>query len=881
MKNIGLHEIRREYINFFKGKGHLALKSFSLVPKNDKSLLLINAGMAPLKPYFTGEKEPPSKRITTCQKCIRTADIEKVGKTARHATFFEMLGNFSFGDYFKKEAIKWAWEFLTQVLEIPEEKLWVSVYEKDYEAYELWNKMIGVPEEKIVLLGKEDNFWELEVGPCGPCSEIYVDRGEKYGCGKETCKPGCDCDRYIEVWNLVFTQFDKDENGNYNPLKNPNIDTGMGLERMATILENVDSIFEVKEIKNILKVVEKESGKIYGEDEKADVSIRVITDHVRAMTFLVSDGVLPSNEGRGYVLRRLIRRAARHGKLLGIEKPFLHRVVSAVIDSWQVEYPELKENESYIKKIISTEEQKFQETIHQGINILENYIHDMIQNNKKYLDGEKAFKLYDTYGFPLDLTKEILEEEGLAVDEKGFNEYMEKQREKARAAREKFADAGWKNTNIIDLQQKYNTVFKGYECLSTESKVIGIYVDGHPVNIINEGEEGILILDKTPFYAERGGQVADIGYIKKEGFEAEVVNTQYTKDETIAHFVKIKEGSLEVGDKVIAAVDSKNRRDIMRNHSATHLLHRALKDVLGEHVNQAGSLVAADRLRFDFTHYEAVTEEQLKQIERIVNEKIFEQLDVKTVETSLDEAERMGAVGLFEDKYKDRVRVVQMGEYSKELCGGTHVDNTSNIGIFKIISESSIASGVRRIEAITGRAAYEYLLELESSMDKISNLLKADRRNAVSKVESLIEELKIKEKEINTLKSKMAKSIAEDILDKKQVVDGINLLAYKVENMDANNLRNLGDNLRDRLGTGVVVLASINGDKINFVAMVTKDLVQKGLHAGNMIREVAKITGGGGGGRPDMAQAGGKDITKVDEALSAVPSIIKEQLNKY
>jgi alanyl-tRNA synthetase len=880
LKNIGLHEIRREYINFFKGKGHLALKSFSLVPKNDKSLLLINAGMAPLKPYFTGEKEPPSKRITTCQKCIRTADIEKVGKTARHATFFEMLGNFSFGDYFKKEAIKWAWEFLTEVLEIPEEKLWVSVYEKDNEAYEIWNKMIGVPEEKIVLLGKEDNFWELEVGPCGPCSEIYVDRGEKYGCGKETCKPGCDCDRYIEVWNLVFTQFDKDEKGNYNPLKNPNIDTGMGLERMATILENVDSIFEVKEIKKILEVVEKESGKIYGRDEKADVSIRVITDHVRAMTFLVSDGVLPSNEGRGYVLRRLIRRAARHGKLLGIEKPFLHRVVSAVIDSWQVEYPELKENESYIKKIISTEEQKFQETIHQGINILENYIHDMIQNNKKYLDGEKAFKLYDTYGFPLDLTKEILEEEGLAVDENEFNEYMEKQREKARAAREKFADAGWKNTNIIDLQQKYNTVFKGYECLSTESEVIGIYVNGNSVNVINEGEEGILILDETPFYAERGGQIADIGYIKKEGFEAEVVNTQYTKDESIAHFIKVKEGSIKVGDKVIAAVDSKNRRDIMRNHSATHLLHRALKDVLGEHVNQAGSLVAADRLRFDFTHYEAVTEEQLKQIERIVNEKIFEQLDVKTIETSLQEVERMGAVGLFEDKYKDRVRVVQMGEYSKELCGGTHVDNTGNIGMFKIISESSIASGVRRIEAITGRAAYEYLLELESNMDKIARLLKVDRKNTVLKVESLIEELKVKEKEIDALKNKMAKSIAEDILDKKQVVDGINLLTYKVENMDANSLRNLGDNLRDRLGTGVVVLASINGDKINFVAMVTKDLVEKGIHAGNMIKEVAKIAGGGGGGRPDMAQAGGKDITKVDEALEAVSSIVKGQLVK-
>lgn len=878
MRKIGLHEIRREFINFFKEKEHLALKSFSLVPKNDKSLLLINAGMAPLKPYFTGEKEPPSKRVTTCQKCIRTADIDNVGKTDRHATFFEMLGNFSFGDYFKKEAIKWAWEFLTEVLEIPEEDLWVSIYEKDDEAHEIWNKMIGVPEEKIVRLGKEDNFWELEVGPCGPCSEIYVDRGEKYGCGKATCKPGCDCDRYIEVWNLVFTQFDKDEEGNYKPLKNPNIDTGMGLERIATVMEKVDSIFEVEEVRKILKVVEKEAGKTYGQDEKTDVSIRVITDHVRAMTFLVGDGVLPSNEGRGYVLRRLIRRAARHGKLLGIDKPFLERVVSAVIASWQVEYPELKENESYIKKIIRVEEEKFQETINQGLAILEEYIREMTKKNKKYLDGEKAFKLYDTYGFPLDLTKEILEEEGLGVDEKAFNECMEEQRKKAREAREKLSDSGWKNTNILELDKKYDTIFKGYEKLITESEVKGIYVDGKAVDSLSQGEEGILILDETPFYAERGGQIADTGYIEMEGFKARVVNTQYTKDEAIAHFIKIEAGSIKVGDKVVAIVDCNNRRDIMRNHSATHLLHRALKDVLGEHVNQAGSLVAADRLRFDFTHYEAVSKEQLEQIERIVNEKIFEQMDVSTTETSLEEAERMGAVGLFEDKYKDRVRVVQMGGYSIELCGGTHVDNTGNIGMFKIISESSIAAGIRRIEAITGRAAYEYLLELEANMDRLSTLLKADRKNTVSKVEALLEELRVKEKEIATLKNKMAKSIADDILDNKQVIDGINVVTCKVENMDVNSLRNLGDNLRERLGSGIVVLACTNENKVNFVAMATKDLVEKGIHAGNMIKEVAKLTGGGGGGRPDMAQAGGKDVTKVDEALSIIPSLIKEQV---
>lgn len=878
MKNIGLHDIRKEFLNFFNGKEHMVLPSFSLVPKNDKSLLLINAGMAPLKPYFTGEKTPPKRRVTTCQKCIRTADIENVGKTDRHATFFEMLGNFSFGNYFKKEAIHWAWEFLTEVLEIPKKDLWVSVYENDDEAYEIWNNEIGVPKEKIVRLGKEDNFWELEVGPCGPCSEIYVDRGEKYGCGKPDCKPGCDCDRFIEVWNLVFTQYDKDEKGEYHPLKHPNIDTGMGLERIATIMEGANNIFEVKEIRKILNRVEKESGKTYGKDHKTDVSIRVITDHSRAMTFLVSDGVLPSNEGRGYVLRRLIRRAARHGKLLGIEKPFLKDIVSEVIESWKVEYPELKEKEAHIKRIINVEEEKFQETIHQGINILEHYIDELIENGEKYLDGEKAFKLYDTYGFPLDLTKEILEEKGLNVDEKEFNAYMDAQREKARKAREKFADAGWKNSNVIELIEKYNTIFKGYETLSLTTRVAGIYVDGNYIDSLLENEEGLVILEETPFYAERGGQVADIGYLTNEGFSGKVVNTQYTKDDTIMHFVKVEKGSISVGDTVFAQVDSVNRNSIMRNHSATHLLHRALKDVLGEHVNQAGSYVSADRLRFDFTHYEAINDEQLKQVENIVNKKILEALEVRTIETSLEKAQELGAVGLFEDKYKDVVRVVQMGDYSKELCGGTHVGNTSNIGLFKILSESSIASGVRRIEAITGEAAYKYVIELEKDMDNITNLLKSNRKDVVSKMQNILDELKSKEKEIELLKSKMTLSIADEILNSKQNVNGIDTIVYKTDELDMNELRNLGDRLRDTMGSGVIVLASIDNDKINFVSMVTKDLVKRGIHAGNIVKEVAKITGGGGGGRPDMAQAGGKDISKLDDALNKVPSIIKEQI---
>mgnify|MGYP000867897494 FL=1 len=878
MKNMGLHEIRHEFLKFFEGKDHLIMESFPLVPKNDKSLLLINAGMAPLKPYFTGEKIPPKKRATTCQKCIRTGDIENVGKTDRHATFFEMLGNFSFGDYFKKEAIEWAWEFLTEKMEIPREKLWVSIYLDDEEAFEIWNKVIGLDEERIVRLGKEDNFWELEVGPCGPCSEIYVDRGEKYGCGKSTCKPGCECDRFIEVWNLVFTQYDKDKNGNYHPLEHPNIDTGMGLERIATIMEGAENIFEVGEIRKILKYVEKISGKTYGVDAKTDASIRVITDHTRAMTFLVSDGVLPSNEGRGYVLRRLIRRASRHGKLLGIEGTFLNSIVEKFIESWGVEYPELKEREEQIKKVIRAEEEKFQETIHQGLNILEEYIEDMINNRGKCLSGEKAFKLYDTYGFPLDLTREILEEKGLTVDESEFNAHMEEQRKRARKAREGFSDFGWENGSSIGLNKNYETIFKGYENVEWETEVIGLYFDGEIVDRIDEGEEGVVLLKETPFYAESGGQVGDTGYIQNENFVGKVVDTKKINDQTIIHFIKVKKGSIKNGDTVVSIVDRKRRSDIKRNHSATHLLHRALKDVLGDHVNQAGSIVLPNRLRFDFTHYEAIRDDQLKEVERIVNERILDSLEVKTIETSLKESQEMGVIGLFEDKYKDQVRVVQMGDYSMELCGGTHVDNTSNIGLFKIISESSIASGVRRIEAITGEASYDYLNELERSVDKVSNILKTNKKDLIERAYNVVEELKDKEKEIELLKSKMALSIADEILKAKVNINGVDLITYKVENMDMNSLRNLGDEIRNRMESGVIVLASVHEEKISFVSMVTKDMVTKGIHAGNIIKEVAKVTGGGGGGRPDMAQAGGKNINKVEEALNIVPTIIKEQL---
>ncbi|MDR7870046.1 MAG: alanine--tRNA ligase [Tissierellaceae bacterium] len=877
MKQLGLHEIRKEYLEFFKEKEHLVVPSFSLIPKNDKSLLLVGAGMAPLKKYFTGELVPPKNRMSTCQKCIRTGDIDNVGKTDRHATFFEMLGNFSFGDYFKKEAIEWAWEFLTERLEISKDVLWASIYEDDDEAYELWNKHIGLPGNRIVRLGKEDNFWELEVGPSGPCSEIYIDRGIEYGCGSEDCKPGCECDRFLEVWNLVFTQFDKDEKGVYHPLAHPNIDTGMGLERIATILEGANNIFEVKEVQKIIHKIESISNYKYGTDKEKDVSIRVITDHSRAMTFLVSDGVLPSNEGRGYVLRRLIRRAARHGKLLGIQGEFLNDIVNTVIESWKVEYKDLEDRKEQINKIIKAEEDKFQETIDQGIDILESYINEMVNNDENTLSGDKAFKLYDTFGFPLDLTKEILEERSFNVDEDGFNEKMEEQKERARNARVDSDNSGWGDKENLDIFNELDSEFMGYEFTEYTSNITSLIRDNQEVEELHEGEEGIIVLDETPFYGESGGQVGDTGIIENDKFRAEVKDTQHVND-SIVHYVNILEGSAKVNSPVSAAVDNLRRDSLRRNHSATHLLHKALKEVLGDHVNQAGSIVLPNRLRFDFTHYEGISKEDLSKIEKKVNDKILEGMEVKTSVLSIDEAQKTGAIGLFEDKYGDEVRIVSMGDYSKELCGGTHVKNTSNIGLFKILSEGGIASGVRRIEAITGISVYEYLNELDNEIDNISHALKANRNNILEKAQSLTDEIKSKDKEIEELKRKLASDISQDIINSAKEINGIKTIAYKVENMDIDSLRNLGDEIRDKIKSGVVVLASINNDKITFLAMATKDLNKEGISAGNIVREVAKVTGGNGGGRPDMAQAGGKDITKVDEALSIVPELVKNQL---
>ncbi len=876
MKELGLHEIRKEFLEFFQSKEHLVKPSFSLIPKNDKSLLLIGAGMAPLKKFFTGEAKPPHKRMATCQKCIRTGDIENVGITDRHATFFEMLGNFSFGDYFKKEAIEWAWEFLTVNMEIPKDDLWISVYLEDQEAYDIWKNHIKVDPERIVKLGKEDNFWELEVGPSGPCSEIHVDRGIKYGCGSESCQPGCECDRFIEVWNLVFTQFDKDEQGNYNPLAHPNIDTGMGLERLATVLQNADNIFEVKEIEDIIKKIEELSDYKYGEDKKKDISVRVITDHARAMTFLVSDGVLPSNEGRGYVLRRIIRRAARHGKLLGIDGAFLTKIVERVIDSWKVAYEEIDTNMDEIKRIIRAEENKFQETIDQGIDILDSYIDEMKKDQKTILSGDKAFKLYDTYGFPLDLTKEILEEKSLELDEDEFNIKMEEQRERARKARDS-GDSGWSNQDYDNLAKNYSSSFKGYDHSELETDLIGILKDSDKEDILREGEDGILILRETPFYGESGGQVGDIGTIKNDEFEARVVDTKLSKDGLTLHLVKILNGQANLDSKVLATIDNKRRASLRKNHTATHLLHKALKEVLGDHVNQAGSIVLPNRFRFDFTHFQPVSKKELDQIERKVNEKILEALEVRTIETSLEEAQDLGAVGLFEDKYEDQVRIIKIDNYSMELCGGTHVSNTSNIGMLKIIGESGIAAGVRRIEAITGMEVYDYLINIEENIDRVSHVLKAKRNNIYERSLAIIEDLKKKKKEIGKLENKLSKDLAKDIIESAITIGGVRIMTYRTDSMDINALRGLGDEIKNRIDSGVIVLASTANDKLTFTSMVTKDLISKGIKAGNIIKEVAQMTGGNGGGRADMAQAGGKDISKLDQALQLVAKIVERQ----
>ncbi|MBS4540044.1 alanine--tRNA ligase [Clostridium sp. D2Q-11] len=879
MNNYSLHKIREEYLNFFKEKNHLVRESFSLVPKNDKSLLLINAGMAPLKPYFIGTLEPPNKRMSTCQKCVRTGDIENVGKTDRHGTFFEMLGNFSFGDYFKTEAIDWAWEFMTEVLKISKDKLWVSVYLDDDDAYKIWNEKIGVSKDRIVRLGKEDNFWEMEVGPCGPCSEIYIDRGEKYSCGDEDCKPGCECDRYVEVWNLVFSQYDKDEKGNYNPLPNPNIDTGMGLERITAVLNDANNIFEIEPIITIINEVEKTANVKYGEDKKTDVSIRVITDHIRAMTFLVCDGVIPSNEGRGYVLRRVIRRASRHGKLLGIKGNFLNRLVDSVIDNWKEFYNELDDMKGQIKKIIKIEEEKFEETIDQGIEILKSYINEMKSNNETTLKGEKAFKLYDTYGFPLDLTKEILEDEDLKVDEEQFNKEMESQRNRARSARSSDGIEAWDANKSLDLDVGIKTEFEGYDKLSSQSKVLAIIKESQSIEKLSENEEGYIILDNTPFYGESGGQIGDKGTIENKYFTGSVYDTKRNNDRFL-HLVKVNSGEIRVGDQVNALVDKSIRSDIARNHSATHLLHKALKEVIGEHVNQAGSLVTEDRLRFDFTHFEALTKEQVNEIEKVVNKQIFDSLQVEVLETSIDEAKQMGATALFDEKYGEKVRLVKIGDYSMELCGGTHINNVSQIGMFKIIGESGIASGVRRIEAVTGRKLYNMINEMENEINSIATILKTNKDNFIEKAKSTINEVKTLEKEIDMLKSKLANSKIDDLLKEVYKVDGINIITKKIDGMDIDGLRQLGDKLKDKTDNIVVVLGTEKDNKVNFIATATQDAVKEGIHCGNIIREVAKTTGGGGGGRPNMAQAGGKDPAKIQEALNKVKELVKEQLNK-
>ena len=880
MRQMGLNEIRSKFLKFFESKDHYLKESASLVPQNDKSLLLINSGMAPLKNYFAGVEVPPSVRMTTCQKCIRTGDIENVGKTARHGTFFEMLGNFSFGDYFKEQSISWGWEFVTQHLNIPEEKVWVTVYEEDDEAFGIWENQIKIPKERIVRLGKDDNFWEIGIGPCGPCSELYFDRGEEYGCDNPDCKPGCDCDRYLEFWNHVFTQFNRDEEGNYGQLEHKNIDTGMGLERMACIMQGVDTIFDVDTIKHILNTVEKMANVEYGKGGKTDVSIRIITDHIRAVSFLVADGVLPSNEGRGYVLRRLLRRAARHGKLLGIKENFLYKLVDEVIKVSGEAYSELVEKESYIKKVIRIEEEKFNETIEQGMEILASYIADLKKNGETTLSGENAFKLYDTYGFPIDLTQEILEEEHLSIDEEAFNEEMNKQRERARSARGNMDGESWKEDPLSKLDFSVASTFEGYFELENSGIIKAIVKDNELVDSAVAGDKVIVVLDKTTFYPEGGGQAGDAGLLvnKNEDIVVEVIDTKKGANNTIKHIGIVKSGMINTGEKLSTIVDKEIRMASARNHSATHLLHKALKEVLGEHVNQAGSLVTSERLRFDVTHFEAITKEELKVIEEKVNDVILESLNITCENMSINDAKNKGAMALFGEKYGDEVRVVSMGDYSIELCGGTHLTNTSQIGMFKILSEGGVAAGVRRIEAITGRAVYNYLKEKEEVISNVCLNLKTKEDSLSQKVTSLIEENKSLSKELHDMKTKMSLQAVDSVLDSKLDVNGVNLVTTKFEGMDMNTLKEVADNLRDKLVSGVVVLANTTDDKLNLVATATKDAVDKGVHCGNIVKSIAQIAGGKGGGRPNMAQAGAPDVSKVDEALNHASEVLKSQV---
>lgn len=887
MKKLGLNELRELYLQFFESKGHLRLPSFSLVPRNDPSILLINAGMTPLKPYFTGAEKPPRSRVTTCQKCIRTPDIENVGKTARHGTFFEMLGNFSFGDYFKKEAIPWAWEFITRVLEIPEDRLYVSIYQDDDEAFEIWNKDVGLPADRIVRMGKEDNFWEHGTGPCGPCSEIYFDRGPERGCGKPDCKVGCDCDRYIEFWNLVFTQFNKEEDGSYSRLEKRNIDTGMGLERLAVIIQDVDNLFEVDTIRNILDYVCQKAGVRYGASSSgkgnsshnsADVSIRVITDHIRSTTMMVCDGILPSNEGRGYVLRRLLRRAARHGRLLGIEGPFLYDVARVVIRESGQAYPELIEKEEYICKVIKIEEERFAATIDQGLAILNDFIGQLKAEGSSVMPGSMAFKLHDTYGFPLDLTREIAEEAGLTVDEEGFRAEMEEQKKKAREALKSKETSAWGQDLAAGFDKDLKTEFVGYESFSCQAKILYIILNGEQTENAQQGDEVTIILDRTPFYAESGGQVADTGTITAKNGKVRVNGCSKTGEGLYLHSCVVEEGIIEKGSEVTAAIDVERRMATARNHTATHLLQKALRNVLGDHVTQAGSLVEPERLRFDFHHFSAMTKEELKRVEDEVNAKILEDLEVNVQEMPIDEAKKLGAMALFGEKYGNIVRVVRTGDYSIELCGGTHLKSTAQAGLIKILGESGVAAGVRRIEALTGAYAVRYYHEKEEQLNSIAAALKTTPQESLRKVETMSAELKAAQKEIEQLKDKLVSSSFDEVLGKAADVSGVKVVTARFDQLDMDALRNTCENLRSRAGTSVVVLASSLDGKVSFVAMASKDAVARGAHCGNIVREAAKAAGGGGGGRPDMAQAGGKDASKIDEALKCAVEAVRAQI---
>ncbi len=875
-KPYGVNELREMFLSFFESKGHLRLPSFSLIPQNDASLLLINSGMAPMKPYFTGEVEPPRHRVCTCQKCIRTGDIENIGKTARHGTYFEMLGNFSFGDYFKHEAIAWCWEFLTKVVGLDPERLYPSIYENDDEAFEIWNKEIGVPADHIFRFGKEDNFWEHGSGPCGPCSEVYYDRGEKYGCHKPGCTVGCDCDRYMEVWNNVFSQFDNDGNGNYTELAHKNIDTGMGLERLAVVCQDVDSLFDVDTVMNITNKVTELTGASYGMSEKTDVSLRVITDHIRASTFMIADGVLPSNEGRGYVLRRLLRRAARHGKLLGVNTPFLYQVVETVIQENENHYTYLRERADYITKVVRVEEENFARTIDGGMRIFADMLAEHKEKGEPSFSGADAFKLYDTYGFPIDLTVEMVQDEGLTLDTDEFGRLMQEQKERAREARKALGDLAWAG---IDLGlDNTPTEFVGYDVNNCEAKVLAVCVGEEVSGNIAGGEEGIIVLNKTPFYAEMGGQVADQGAILVGNARFAVTNVQKDKGGKYLHYGKMVKGSIKVDDVVLASIDVERRKAIMRAHSATHLLQKALQTVLGDHVHQAGSLVLPDRLRFDFTHYSAVTAEELMKIDAVVQSAVLEGYPIDTREMSIDEAKAQGAMALFSEKYGDVVRVVNMGGYSVELCGGTHLDNTAKIGPFRIESEGSVASGVRRIEAITGKECLKDMTKNRELVYEVCSALKTKPAELSEKIQAQLDEIKDLKKHIEHYKAKEASGEVDRFLFGAHTIGDLHVLTVNVPDADANKLRQMGDMLRDKDSKVVAVLAAVNGEKLTFLAICGKDAVKAGIKAGDLVKQVCSCCGGSGGGKPDSAMGGGKDVVKLDNALAQVDDFVASKL---